>query len=122
MKSQTILIIDEEEAVRESLQLVFQEEGFNCIIAENISKAKELLTTEPVSMLIVESSLLVPSSFLSFILSTYPSVIVLVMSSYAEIEVMQRAILNGAHDFVIKPLEFQELIDKVHQHLTPLTN
>ncbi len=117
MKQQSVLVIDKEEAVRESLQLVFEEEGFRCFIAENVLEAKQLLTAESIGILLVDSLLLTPRSFLEFLLSTYPQTTVIVMSSYAESEVMQQALLEGAHDFVIKPLEFQELISKVKRYV-----
>jgi len=120
MKQQSILIIDEEEAIRESLQLIFQEEDYRCFIAADEIEAKQILVAEAIDIILIDSLLATPSSFLPFLLSTYPQKIIIVMCSYAEVEVMQRALLEGADDFVMKPLEFPELISKVQQHFQSL--
>ena len=113
MKHQSILIIDKEEAIRESFQLVLQEEGYYCFAAKNESEAKRILASETIDVILLDGLFANPLSFLQFLLSIDPQKTIIVMGGYAEIEVMQRALMEGAHDFIIKPLEFPELIQKV---------
>ncbi|TYP93668.1 Response regulator receiver domain-containing protein [Fodinibius salinus] len=116
MKQQCILIIDKEEAIRESFQLVLQEEGYCCFIAKDLTEAKQILAAETVDILLIDSLLVRSPSSLPSLLSAYPEVGVIVMGGYAEIEVMQRTLSEGAHDFIIKPMEFAELIHKVSKY------
>ena len=118
MKSQSILIVDQQEVVRDSLQLILSEEGFQCYTACNATKAQKALTTKGIDLIIVDSQLLDRNGLFSFLQARYPTVKILVMSSYVEIEVTQKALMTGAHDFIIKPLDFKELIDKINYHLS----
>jgi DNA-binding response OmpR family regulator len=118
MKDQSILIVDQQEVVRDSLQLVLSEEGFQCYTSCNASKAQKVLMAKSIDLIIVDSQLLDRNGLFSFLQSRYPAVKIIVMSSYVEIEVTQKALMTGAHDFVIKPLDFKELIDKINYHLS----
>jgi two-component system nitrogen regulation response regulator NtrX len=120
MKSQSILIVDQQEVVRDSLQLILSEEGFRCYTSCNAKKAQKVLTTKPIELIIVDSQLLDRNGLFSFLKVKYPVVKIIVMSSYVEIEVTQKALIDGAHDFVIKPLDFKELIDKINFHLSAI--
>ena len=118
MKSQSILIVDQQEVVRDSLQLILSEEGFRCYTSCNANKAQKVLTVKPINIIIVDSQLLGRDGLFSFLQARYPAIKIIVMSSYSEIEVTQRALIDGAHDFVIKPLDFKELIDKINYYLS----
>ncbi|WP_176466207.1 response regulator [Aliifodinibius salipaludis] len=118
MEPQSILIVDQQEVVRDSLQLILSEEGFRCYTSCNARKAQNVLTTKAVDLIIVDSQLLDRNGLFSFLRARYPTIKIIVMSSYVEIEVTQKALIDGAHDFVIKPLDFKELIDKINYHLS----
>jgi DNA-binding NtrC family response regulator len=120
MKPQSILIVDQQEVVRDSLQLILSEEGFRCYTSCNATKAENVLTAKSINLIIVDSQLLDRNGLFSYLQARYPAVKIIVMSSYVEIEVTQKALINGAHDFVIKPLDFNELIDKVNYQLSPI--
>lgn len=120
MKPQSILIVDQQEVVRDSLQLILTEEGFQCYAACNASKAQKVLTAKAIDLIIVDSQLLDRNGLFSFLQARHPAVKIMVISSYVEIEVTQKALIDGAHDFVVKPLDFKELIDKINYHLSPI--
>lgn len=110
MKIPNILIFDCEEAVRESLQLVLTEEGFDCFVAENESHALQILSSQPISIAVLDSQVIGASSFLETIKKTYPKIKIILLSSYSEFEVTQRALAAGADNYALKPLDFDELI------------
>lgn len=118
MKPKTILVIDEEEAVRDSLQLVLEEEGYRCLVARDKRAAKVLLASKPIQVMVMDSQLIGSNSFFRFIKTKYPHIRMIIMSSYVEIEVTQKALMWGAHDFILKPIDFMELIDKLKFHFT----
>ncbi|WP_138431052.1 response regulator [Fodinibius saliphilus] len=118
----SILIINEEEAVRESLHLVLEEEGFECRVAEGDIEAKEILLSKSIGVVVIDSHLLGSKGFLHFLKENDPQVRIIIMSTYAEVDVTQQALLSGAHDFVVKPLNFQELIDKIKLQISILSD
>lgn len=118
MELQSILIVDQQEVVCDSLRLVLSEEGFRCYTSRNSTKAQKILTTKSIDLIIIDSQLLDRDGLFAFLKARHPNVKIIVMSSYVEIEVTQKALISGAHDFIVKPLDFKELIDKVNFNLT----
>ena len=121
MKIPTILIFDCEEAVRESLDLVLTEEGFDCVIAKNETDALQILASRPINIAILDSQIVGASSFLETIKKLYPHIKIILLSSYSEFEVTQWALAVGADDYALKPLDFDELIILI-KNVLPLPN
>jgi len=121
MKTPTILIFDCEEAVRESLDLVLTEEGFDCVIAKNETDALQILASRPINIAILDSQIVGASSFLETIKKLYPHIKIILLSSYSEFEVTQWALAVGADDYALKPLDFDELIILI-KNVLPLPN
>lgn len=119
MKLQTILIVDPEEAVRESLHLVLSEEGYLCFSAKNESEAFRTLHDEGVQLLILDSQVLAMSKLLKKVKELRPQIKIILISSYAEVETALQALANGADTFVLKPLDFEELLAQVETLLLP---
>ena len=82
MKQQSILIIEKEEAIRESFQLIFQEEGYCCHVAKDEKEAKKLLASQPIEIILVDSIFANPLTFLQWLLSTYPQKTIIIMILY----------------------------------------
>lgn len=122
MKPKTILVIDEEEAIRDSLQLVLEEEGYHCLVARDTRTAKELLSSELIHVIVLDSQLIGSNQFFRFLKTKYSHIRIIIMSSYVEIEVTQKALMWGAHDFILKPIDFIELIDKLKHHCSAIAS
>jgi DNA-binding NtrC family response regulator len=118
MNSHAILIFDPEEAVRDSLHLVFTEEGFQCFSTGNEVEALRVLLSEPISLLIIDSQVPGLQTMVQTIKRSYPSLNIILQSSYAEAEVTQQALTHGADDFILKPLDFDELIALVRNMIS----
>lgn len=113
MQRYSILVIDGEEAVRESLQIVLEEEGYRCFVAPNKSEGKKLLSREAIDVIVIDSQLIGSKDFFSCVIRDYPKTRIIIMSTYVEVDVTQKALIWGAHDFLLKPLDFKELLDKL---------
>lgn len=109
MNSQAILIFDQEEAVRDSLSLVLSEEGYQCFTAKTESGALNILQSNSVGLVILDIQVLRPA-FLKKIKTRCPHTKIMILSSYTEIDATQQALSAGADDFVLKPLDFDELL------------
>jgi DNA-binding response OmpR family regulator len=120
MKSRIILVFNQEEAVRESLQLMLSEEGFLCFTVEGDDEALKVLSTEPVSLAILDNSTLDTTQLLQMIKQTNPFVKIIITSSYSEFDKTQQALTIGADDFILEPLDFDELLAKIQKLLLPV--
>lgn len=113
MHSKAILILDREEAVRESLRFVLDEEGFLCYSAGYEAEALSILKSKAVGLIVIDSQALDSPELIDILTEEYPDLKIIIMCSYAEIDVTQKALISGAHDFIVKPIDFEELIEKV---------
>lgn len=119
MKAQAILIFNPEEAVRDSLYYILREEGYRCLLASNDSEVLKRLIAEPIDMLILDNEVPHLLTFLERVKEVKPITKIILLTSYAETEVTQHALSHGADDFVLKPLDFDELIMQVKKLLLP---
>lgn len=119
MNPQAILIFDQEEAVRDSLHLILSEEGYRCFSAMNEAEVLNLLSTRPISLIILDSQVSGLTNLLDSINNAEYAVKIILISSYAEAEVTQQALTHGADDFILKPLDFDELIAQIKKYLMP---
>ncbi len=120
MYSKAILVLDQEEAVRESLRFVLGEEGYYCYSARYEAEALSILKSKSVGLIVIDSQVLGSSELIEILTEEYPDLKIIIMCSYAEIDVTQKALISGAHDFIVKPIDFEELIEKLNT-LLPFT-
>jgi two-component system response regulator PilR (NtrC family) len=116
---ENILIADDERDIRESLALVLQGECYNCITVENGEEAINELEKSNIDVLITD--IMMPKmdglQVLQKTTEISPQTIVIVITAYASVESAVGALRNGASDYVIKPLDFDEVIFKINQFL-----
>lgn len=110
MQSKAILIIDYEKAVRDSLQLVMREEGYNCFTLQDETDAVQILENEEIAIVILDSELAVKQNLLKRIKERNRHLKSVVLSSYVSLETCRLALMNEADEFLLKPLDFDELI------------
>lgn len=105
MDKAKVLIIDDEEAIRESLIEIFQEEGYTTFAAESAKVARELLSTE-VSVIILDIKLGEDNGIdlLKEIKKGYPQIPVIMISGHGTVSLTAEAFKAGAHEFMEKPL------------------
>ena len=114
-----ILIVDDEKAIRDSLQIVLSEEGFEAEVVtdglEALHKIEEggydLVITDLKMPRLNGMELLEKSSKIS------PDTFFIIMTAYASVDTAINALRNGAYDYLIKPVEFDDLIIRVKRLL-----
>jgi PAS domain S-box-containing protein len=115
MKQKTILIIDDEFSIRESLSCFFQDEGYRVFAAENGEKGLNLFFKEKVD--IVLTDLRMPGKdgieVMNAIVKHNPDIPMVVVSGAGEKEDIIKALRMGAKDYVTKPIEDLEMIHHV---------
>lgn len=115
MQSQGILILDQEEAIRDSLQLVLGDEGYRCFASQDKTHALQLLTNQDIAIVILDSDLAVKTDLLKVIKDQYPDIKSIVISSYVALETCRLALMKDADEFILKPLNFDELITLIKE-------
>jgi two-component system nitrogen regulation response regulator NtrX len=106
-----ILIIDDEESIRQSLKIAFERRNHQTITAATIKEAGRLLKH---NYEIIFLDILLPDGngldLLKKILSDDPSQVVIMISGHADIDMAIDAIKTGAYDFIEKPLSLEKIL------------
>jgi DNA-binding NtrC family response regulator len=118
-----ILVVDDEEIVRESLASWLQEDGYQVDVAADGPAAVAKLAQRAYVALIVD--LKMPGmdglEVLARARAALPDAAVIIMTAYATVDTAVRAMKQGAHDYLVKPFEPEELsamVRKITQQQT----
>ena len=107
----TILVVDDEESVRDSLFNWFTEDGFHVECAENAKRALTML--ESGNFDIILSDIKMPGmdglEMLRRRKSLKSDSIVIVMTAFATVDTAVKALKDGAFDYVTKPFDPDDL-------------
>ena len=107
----SILIVDDEESVRDSLFNWFMEDGYDVECAENAKKA--LLLLESRAFDIVLADIKMPGmdgmEMHRRIRALNKETIVIIMTAFASVDTAVQALKDGAYDYVTKPFDPDDL-------------
>lgn len=115
----TVLIVDDEASIRQSLEVIFRDEGFNpVVVGDGLSALNVLAHTRPALILL---DIWMPGidgiETLKKIKEIYPDLGVIMMSGHATIATAIKATRMGASDFVEKPLDLDSTIQAARRVL-----
>jgi len=111
----TLLGVDDSKTMRKVIQITFGGEDFKTVLAENADDAMSKLGAERPSIVLVDAALEGTNGYelCQRIKAAAPSVGVLLLASKQQPYDRNRGTQVGADDFVDKPFDTQQLIDKV---------
>jgi len=106
-----ILIVDDELSMRELLEIVFQEEGFDVYTASGINQAIDLLNDVQVDIIISDLKMEDGTGLdlLKHVQAMAPETIFLLITAYASSDSAIDALKFGAFDYITKPFDVDEL-------------
>jgi two-component system response regulator AtoC len=107
-----ILIADDDDALRESLELVLAAEGYEVVAARDGTQALALLDGQAVDVVLCD--LRMPGidglELLPQLVRRLPGVPVLLMSAYGSADLAVEAMRRGAYDYLAKPFQPSEVL------------
>jgi two-component system nitrogen regulation response regulator NtrX len=107
----TILIVDDETGIRQSLRSVLQEDGYRVETAGSGEECLDLIQRKTVDLILLDVWLpgMDGLETLRRLRETEPSPMVVMISGHGNIETAVRATKLGAFDFVEKPLSLEKI-------------
>ena len=119
MSKAIVMIVDDEEGIRETLCGILDDEGYECINAssgeEALKKAKE--AAPDVVLLDVWLTGMDGIETLQELKGSYPDMPVILISGHANIEIAVKATKMGAYDLLEKPLSIEKVLLAVDRAL-----
>lgn len=109
--NEKILIVEDEETLRDSLARVFAREGFQVVVSDGAESAMALLQDGSFDLILTD--VILPGSsgieLLKWIKDTAPDQMVIIMTAYASLETAVETLRAGAYDYVVKPIIHEEI-------------
>lgn len=106
-----VLVIDDEESIREFLDLLFTEEGYDVTVTGSVTGAREKLASGSYELILCD--ILMPDGsgldLLQEIMTTDLRAAVIMMTAYTSTKSAIEAMKLGAYDYISKPFDVDEL-------------
>jgi len=133
MENLNVMVVDDEPGIRSGISRILRnfrvsypfmdaDIGFNIIEVGTGEEAIEKVKNEKIDIVLLDNKLpgIHGTEVLEYINKNKPEILVLMITSYASLELAVKATNNGAHDFIPKPFTPQELksaLENVSKHL-----
>lgn len=109
-----ILVVDDEEIIRDSLFYILDKEGYLVDKAENGKIAYEKMIANHFDLVItdIEMPFMRGTELLEKIKTLNVQTSVIIITAFGSLDTAISALRNGASDYILKPVEFDELLIK----------
>jgi two-component system, NtrC family, response regulator PilR len=106
-----ILVVDDEESIREFLEIMLRKEGYEITCAEDGQKALDVIKKRAFDMVI--SDLQMPNmsglELLKEVKNQYPDMTFMMITAFGTTETAVDAMKLGAYDYILKPFKIDEV-------------
>ena len=120
---ENILIVDDEKTVRRSLNKALSMNGFACEEACSADEAMAALSRRPTDLVILD--VMMPGTsgkeLLPRLKKTYPDTAVVMATAVVEPDTIVNCMKNGAHDYITKPFDVDQLLTNIQTVLDKRT-
>jgi putative nucleotidyltransferase with HDIG domain len=108
---ETLLIVDDEAAIRRLLHQKLSREGYQCEEAHDAEQILNTLETSPIALVILDIKMPGKSGIelLPEIKSGYPDTAVIMATAVTEVNVAVQCLKQGADDYICKPFNLEEV-------------
>lgn len=129
MENGTILVVDDNKSVLASLELLLENEFSTVLTAANPNQITTLLTTTSIDIVILDMNFSAGINngneglyWLKHIHKIRPTLPVVMLTAYGDVELAVKALKNGAADFLLKPWDNRTLIQKIKEAFNNKSN
>jgi two-component system nitrogen regulation response regulator NtrX len=107
-----VLIVDDEEAIRSSLKMIFEYEGYECVLAPNGASGLKLAEEEDVDLVLLDIKMpqMDGMEVLKRLKAVNGSPPVVILSGHGTVKTAVEATKLGAFDFIEKPPESERIL------------
>lgn len=117
-QSRTLLIVDDDLPVHTALQRVLADEGYEVLVAESAYEGLAVLAIKQVQVILSDQRMpgMSGTEFLSRVKVLYPDTVRMILTGYAEMDVVVQAVNEGAiYKFFSKPWDTSQLCAQIRE-------
>lgn len=120
VKKPTVLLVDDEESILNSLRRLLRSQPYEILLADSGARALEILKERPIDLVMTDARMpnMDGATLLSQIRKLYPSTLRILLTGYADVDMMTKAINEGQlYRYLSKPWNDEELVQALRQAL-----
>ena len=115
-----ILVVDDQEDIRDLLKDHLEDQGYGCHTASSCDGAMQVLATESVDLAMLD--IIMPGTtglkLFQEIREAHPDIAVIFVTAMSDVNFAVGNIKNGAYDYLVKPVSRKHLLEAVEQTLS----
>lgn len=115
-----LLLVDDNDTLRQSLRLVLQRNGFDVEVAANVNDALRLIGSQTFDALLSDLHMPMPGDGLTVVSAmrnANPKAVTLIFSGYPAMKEAAAAILGQADGILVKPLSVEKLVGTIRDYI-----
>ncbi len=122
MANEHILVIDDDQDLRESIIEILEDNGFTAIGCESAEIALQNIKCRLPVLVVVDNMMpgIGGMAFISMIKKDYPSIKIIMITAFSTVENAVAAMKSGADDYLEKPFKRNDLLMAVKRNLETL--
>ena len=119
LKKMKMLLIDDDEWIRDSLSIYFESRGCNLKVLETAEEGIEALKKQDYDIIVTDYRLpgMDGLEFLKRIQDSHPQAMKILITAYRSEDIVSKAIRIGIHDFIDKPFTAKTIEDSLSRLL-----
>lgn len=124
LKQANILVIDDDKDVLTAISLLLKKEVKEVVVEKNPENLLALLKKNPFDLILLDMNFNASINtgnegiyWLKRIKESHPSISVIMITAYADIDLAIRSLKEGAADFIVKPWNNQKLVEAIQDVL-----
>ncbi|GMQ88686.1 MAG: sigma-54 dependent transcriptional regulator [Gammaproteobacteria bacterium] len=124
MSQATVLIVEDDLALRDALCATVELAGFGVKSAEDGKQAMQLIDKQSFDLVVsdVQMKGMDGNTLLQKLKASIPELPIVLMTAYGTIQKAVDAMRAGAADYLVKPFEAEVLVDMIHRYLPDLSD
>jgi DNA-binding NtrC family response regulator len=115
-----ILLVDDDDAVRDMMHEALTSKGFEVVAAECVPEALNYIATESFDVLITDLHMPEPGDGFTVVNAmrhSQPQALTVLVSGYPDVQGAMAAILLEVDEVLVKPFEIAHLTETIHQRV-----
>ena len=114
-----ILVVDDEESIREFLGELLEGKGYECKTAADVAEARGLIEENDYELIVCDVRMPGESGidFAQFVTKAYPETALVMISGIDDPEIARHSLEIGAYGYIVKPFKLNEVIINVSNAL-----